>query len=389
LLARRLLSQAVSDVGNVSRELSKAYRRPWRPAKHFVSHYFLHALSTASLPFSPKTVARLKRSAEKRSPRRFDKILTERTGATATGAKSAAIAEVSLPTSETPLVSVIIPSYGKAWLILQCLQSIADNPPSVPFEVIVADDASGDPDVARLKNVSGLRLEANQTNLGFVRTCNRTGEVAKGDYLFFLNDDTLVTKHWLEPLLTVFNTRPDAGMVGSKLFFADGGLQEAGGIIWKDGSAWNYGRSDDPEKPEYNYVREVDYISGCAILIRRQLWRQLGGFDELFVPVYCEDSDLAFRVRAAGKKVYCCPFSVIVHLEGATNGTDLKSGLKAHQVINTEKFRERWRATLCWRSTFPLGRRSCGLETEAAIAERRWSSTIMPRNLTRTRAHAP
>ena len=124
-------------------------------------------------------------------------------------------------------------------------------------------------------------------------------------------------------MLSIFDQFPDAGLAGAKLLYPDGVLQEAGGIIWDDGSAWNYGRSDDPEKAEYNYVRETDYVSGCGILIPRPLWRQLGGFDEIFTPAYCEDSDLAFRIRAAGRKVYYCPSSSIVHLEGLSLGRDV------------------------------------------------------------------
>jgi len=361
----RLLSD---ERDNVARELSKAYRRPWRPAKYLIYHYVLRALSAASGPFSREMAARLKRSAQKRSPTRFDRsgpgevdvsapvgplpvmpivrggrILTQDDARLITRAD---VDEVSLPTHETPLVSVIIPSYGKAWLTLQCLRSIADNPPSTSFEVIVVDDASGDPDIELLRLVKGLRLEINTSNLGFLRSCNRAAEEARGDYLFLLNNDTLVCTDWLEPLLAVFQAFPDAGLAGSKLLFPDGSLQEAGGIVWNDGSAWNYGRSDDPAKPEYNYVRQADYISGCAILVPRPLWRELHGFDEHFVPGYCEDTDLAFRIRAAGKTVYYCPFSVVVHLEGASHGRDLTSGIKAYQVVNTKKLFERWRETL-------------------------------------------
>ena len=128
--------------------------------------------------------------------------------------------------------------------------------------------------------------------------------------------------------------------------YPNGCLQEAGGILWKDGSAWNYGHMKNPTDPEYCYVKEADYISGAAIMIRASLWNELGGFDESFAPAYYEDTDLAFEVRKKGYKVFLQPASVVVHFEGISNGTDTSAGLKNYQVVNQKKFYEKWKDVL-------------------------------------------
>jgi GT2 family glycosyltransferase/SAM-dependent methyltransferase len=245
---------------------------------------------------------------------------------------------------ETVDVSIIIPVHNKIDYTYRCLKSISRNT-SGSYEVIVVDDASADNTSEVLGKIKNLQVEINKENLGFVGSCNKGGKAGRGKYLLFLNNDTIVQKNWLEPMIRMIG-QSGVGAVGAKLVYPDGKLQEAGGIVWNDASGMNYGRGDDPNKSEYNFVREVDYCSGAALLVRKDLFDSLGGFDERFKPGYYEDTDICFAIRKMGYKVIYQPQSVVVHYEGATSGTDPNSGMKKYQEINRSKFFEKWQTTL-------------------------------------------
>jgi GT2 family glycosyltransferase len=257
----------------------------------------------------------------------------------------------------SPTVSVIIPSYNGMDDTEVCLSALQKTlPPEFRGEIIVVDDASTDDTHRRLglwlKKEKRLKVIRNSQNVGFVDTCNTGAAAAAHDILVFLNMDTIPMPGWLPPLLRVFEDDAHTGAVGGKLVYPDGRLQEAGGVVYADGSGANFGKWDyNVDDPLYNFLREVDYCSGALLATPRAVFLQLGGFDVRYRPGYCEDSDYCFTLRENGYRVYYQPESVVVHIEGAAHGTDITAGTKRYQILNRERFVAKWGAVL---ATHPM-----------------------------------
>lgn len=251
-----------------------------------------------------------------------------------------------VPRAETPIASVIIPVYNQAHHTLACLRSLAEHPPVRPVEILVVDDGSSDETRGWMEQIDGLRYHRRTTNGGFIAACNDGAGQARGRLLVFLNNDTLPQPGWLDELVRTFDEYPDAGLVGAQLVYPDGRLQEAGGVVFADGSAWNYGRFDAPGDPRYASLRDADYCSGAALAVPAGLFHEISGFDTRYAPAYYEDTDLAFAVRARGHRVIYQPRSRVVHLEGVSSGTDTRSGPKAYQVRNQQVFARKWQEVL-------------------------------------------
>ena len=241
-----------------------------------------------------------------------------------------------------PELSIVIPSFGEHAVTAHCIRSIHASPPSMPCEVIVADDAYAEPFDPDAFGISGIRVIRQEQNLGFLRNCNQAVSRVRGSRILLLNNDTQVLGGAIDALWRTFDQFSDVGSVGAKLLYPDGKLQEAGGIIWRDGSGWNWGRDEDAGLPRFNYVRDADYCSAAALMVDMKAWRAVGGFDEQFAPCYYEDTDLCFALRGAGWRTLYQPAAQVVHLEGVSHGTDVSQGQKAYQVRNQGLFAAKW-----------------------------------------------
>ncbi|MBT2686889.1 glycosyltransferase [Bacillus sp. ISL-47] len=241
------------------------------------------------------------------------------------------------------LVSIIIPVYNNWEFTKKCLNSIFENTTNLDYEIIIADDMSTDTTKEIQNFFENIKVIRDGINRGFLKNCNNATKYAKGKYLLFLNNDTTVHPNWLGHLVRLIESDEKIGMVGAKLIHSDGSLQEAGSIIFNDGSCYGYGRGDHPDNPQYSFVREVHYCSGACIMVKKNLFTLAGKFDEQFAPAYYEEVDLAMKLRELGYKIMFQPLAVIHHHEFGSSSS--KKAIEL-QMKNKEKFYKKWKRRL-------------------------------------------
>ncbi|MBO4304541.1 MAG: methyltransferase domain-containing protein, partial [Lentisphaeria bacterium] len=243
---------------------------------------------------------------------------------------------------DLPLTSIVIPVYDNLQYTLSCLHSLYGIESKAPFEVIVADDCSKEDYAALLRReFPQVKVIRNQRNCGFLLTANRGAQEASGEYILFLNNDTEVLPGWLDELATALYHHPEAGMIGSQLVhIRTGALQESGNLICKNGEMIPLGRGADPNHPEFSYFREVDFVSGASIILRKRVFEEMKGFDPCYAPAYFEDPDLGLRLKRAGYRNFVMPLSRVMHWEMASYGEALAKDCGRNKRLFLDRWKE-------------------------------------------------
>ncbi|PYR98200.1 MAG: glycosyl transferase family 2 [Acidobacteria bacterium] len=293
------------------------------------------SLAAPDLRLSPRRLPE-----EEGGPSAIKELLTTAYRANLNNFLSAEI-PLRLPHSDSPEVSIILILFNRAELTLQCLRSIADHGFD-RLEVIIVDNASTDETAHLLSLIDGAVIIRNTENRHFVLGVNQAARDTRGEFLLLLNNDAQLLPGALRSALNTIRQDPAIGAVGGRLIMLDWSLQEAGSIVWRDGSCLGYGRGDDPFAPAYMFRRDVDYCSAAFLLTPRATWQRLGGFDEAFKPAYYEDSDYCARLWEQGFRVVYDPNAMILHYEfGASNLPSAIDLQIAHQKL-FESRHQKW-----------------------------------------------
>jgi GT2 family glycosyltransferase len=234
-------------------------------------------------------------------------------------------------------VDIVIPVHGAWTMTERCLDALRERDRSVR-SVIVVDDASPDDTAARLRARDDIEAVILERNRGFAGACNAGAERVRAETVLFLNNDTIVQPGSIDRLVEALVRDETIGATGAKLLYPDGTVQSAGcGFTRGLGGTWRLYAHLDGSLPQSSLGGDYPYLAGAALLVRTELFRALGGFDERYRNG-AEDVDLCLRIWQSGSRVHFVPEAPIVHLEGATRGTNFE------ESANWKHFLERWEA---------------------------------------------
>jgi GT2 family glycosyltransferase len=350
-------------VTKMNTELSHARSQPWKVMGTLCAFWALTALSRATPPLPDKMTKKFGRSAHKRNPKlpftnlpwsspmavSLEEVpmaltleeLREQIRASSEASLQTFLAsseQIILPAHDSPRVTVILVLWNQAALTLACLQSLAEEI-LVPINVIIVDNASTDHTTELLAQVQNARILRKHDNVGFLRGVNEALAEVRCGHVLLLNNDATLRRGTLDAAVQAMDSAANVGAVGGPIILPNGALQEAGSIIWRDGSCHGYGRDDAPQSGPYMFRRDVDYCSGAFLLIREGLFQQMGGFDEAYIPAYYEETDLCMRIRASGYRVIYEPRAIIDHFEFGSS-TKVSTALEL-QRVNRRAFCEK------------------------------------------------
>ena len=254
--------------------------------------------------------------------------------------------DFSFPVYDKPVVSIIIPVFNQYSYTRKCLWSILQYAKDVSYEIIIADDNSDDETKDIQKHIHNIKVNRNKTNLGYIRNCNSAAKIAAGKYIYFMNNDTVAQPNWLFELVNVFSIKSDAGVVGSKIYTPEYEMQECG--VYMFSNKLYYHPKDNPANSMNCFLKEADYVSGCSFMTPRELFFEIGGFDELYHPAYSEDPDYCLSARVKGYKTYVQPKSKILHYGSKTYSSKQIEIVKA----NDKKLKNKWKDFFETRTTY-------------------------------------
>ncbi len=240
-------------------------------------------------------------------------------------------------------MSICIPVLSDPTLVLGCLDALTATSGWSETETVVVANGMSQSARQALEERDDIVLVRSGTNLGFGGGNNLAGEIARGDYLFFVNDDSTVASNCIAQLVATAELDPTIGSVGCRILSEDGSLQEAGSVLWADGSTERVGFGLPAGTRRYRYLRDVDFMSANGLMVRREAWNAVGGFDERYYPAYFEDVDLCMAMREHGYRVVYEPRALLHHLESQSTTARYRKFLLKR---NRQQFVEKWRSEL-------------------------------------------